>query len=223
MPCRTPALPPANRRRVAAARDALAAGLDADEPDVAIVDERVEDAHRVAAAADARHHGIGQASGQLEDLRPRLAADDRLELAHHQRIRMRPQHRTEEVVRVADVGDPVAHRFVDGVLQRAAAGVDPQHLGAEQPHPEDVQRLPLHVLGAHVDVALEAEQRARRRRRHAVLAGAGLGDDPPLAHPHRQQRLAERVVDLVRAGVGQVFALQEDARAPAASVSRAAW
>ena len=90
----------------------------------AIVDERVEDADRVAAAADAGHDGVGQPAGQLEDLRARLAADHRLELAHHQRIRMRAEHRPEQVVRVADVGDPVAHRLVDGVLQRAAAGVD---------------------------------------------------------------------------------------------------
>ena len=126
---------------------------------------------------------------------------------------MRSEHRAEQVVRVADVGDPVAHRLVDGVLQRAAAGIDAQHLGAEQTHPEDVQRLPIHVLGAHVDVAVEAEQRARRRRRDAVLAGAGLGDDPALAHSHREQRLAEGVVDLVRARMGQVFALEEDPRA----------
>ena len=98
-----------------------------------------------------------------------------------------------------------------------------QHLGAEQAHAEDVQRLPLHVLGAHVDVALEAEQRAGGRRRDAVLAGAGLGDDPPLAHARGEQRLAERVVDLVRAGVRQVLALEEDARAAGrASVSRVA-
>ena len=58
-----------------------------------------------------------------------------------------------------------------------------------------------HVLGAHVDVALEAEARADRGRRDAVLAGAGLGDDAPLAEPPREQRLAERVVELVRAGV----------------------
>ena len=121
-----------------------------------------------------------------------------------------------------DVGDPVAHRFVDRVLQRAAARVDAQHLGAEQPHAEDVQRLALHVLRAHVDVALEAEQRAGGRRRDAVLARAGLGDDPPLAHALGQQRLAERVVDLVRAGVGEVLALQEDARAAGASASRGA-
>ena len=100
-------------------------------------------------------------------------------------------------------------------FKRPAAGVDAEHFGAEQTHPEDVQRLPAHVLGAHVDVALEAEQRAGRRRRDAVLPGAGFGDDAPLAHPHRQQRLTERVVDLVRAGMGQILALQEDARAAA--------
>ena len=84
---------------------------------------------------------------------------------------------------------------------------------AEQLHAEDVERLALHVLGAHVDVALEPEQRADGRGRDAVLAGAGFGDDAPLAHPLREQRLAERVVDLVRAGVREVLALEEDARA----------
>ena len=96
-----------------------------------------------------------------------------------------------------------------------------QHLCAEQAHAEDVQRLAAHVLGAHVDVALEAEQRARRRGGDAVLAGACFGDDAPLAHPHGQQRLAERVVDLVRARMRQVLALQKDARAAAGLPSAA--
>ena len=113
----------------------------------------------------------------FEDLRARLLADHRLELAHHQRIRVRPEHGAEQVVAVGDVGHPVAHRLVDRVLQRPAAGVDRADRRAEQPHPEDVERLPLHVVGAHVDVALEAEQRADGRGRDAVLAGAGLGDD----------------------------------------------
>ena len=62
----------------------------------------------------------------------------------------------------------------------------PAHLGAEQPHAEHVQRLALHVLGAHVDVALEAEQRAGGGGRDAVLARAGFGDDAPLAHARRR-------------------------------------
>ena len=111
---------------------------------------------------------------------------------------------------LADVGDPVADRRRYGLLERARAGVDRRHGRAEQPHPLHVGLLAAHVLGAHVDDALEPEQRARGGGRDAVLAGAGLGDDPLLAHALGEQRLAERVVDLVRAGVEQVLALEVD-------------
>ncbi|MNV76524.1 hypothetical protein D3C71_1698810 [compost metagenome] len=46
-----------------------------------------------------------------------------------------------------------------------------------------------------------------------MLAGAGLGDDPRLAHSPGQQDLAQAIVDLVGAGVVQVFPLQEEAGA----------
>ncbi len=46
-----------------------------------------------------------------------------------------------------------------------------------------------------------------------MLAGAGFGDDAALAHAPGQQRLAQAVVDLVRAGVQQIFALDVDLRA----------
>jgi len=46
-----------------------------------------------------------------------------------------------------------------------------------------------------------------------VLAGSCLRDESLLAHARRQQRLADRVVELVRAGVTQVFALEVDVRA----------
>ena len=153
-----------------------------------------------------------QSAGLLEHLRARFLADHRLKLADHQRIRMRPERRAEQVVGVADVGDPITHRFVDRVLQRPAAGIDLAHRRAEQPHAKHVGRLTTHVLGAHVDVTLEAEQRARGRARDAVLPRAGFGDDTRLAHAFGEQRLSERVVDLVRAGVREVFALEKDRR-----------
>src|SRR5206468_378634 len=121
----------------------------------------------------------------------------------------------QEVIRRPHVGDPVAQGFVDRVLQGAAAGLDRDHARAEQAHAKDVERLALDVLGAHVHLALEPEQRRGGGGRHAVLAGARLRDHPPLAHPLGQQGLAEHVIDLVRAGMAEVLALEIDARAAA--------
>ena len=121
-----------------------------------------------------------------------------------------PDHRADDVVRVLHVGHPVADGLVGGVLEGAAARGHREHLGPEQPHAEHVELLAADVLLAHVHVAFEAEERGHRGRGHAVLPGAGLGDDALLAHAHGQQDLAEGVVDLVRAGVGQVLPLEVD-------------
>ena len=126
---------------------------------------------------------------------------------------MRTQRAAQQIVGGAHIGDPVAHRLADGVLQRLRSRRNPAHLRAQQPHAQHVQLLARHVHIAHVDHALQAQQRAHRRRRHAMLACAGLGNNALLAHALRQQSLAQRVVDLVRAGVQQVFALQVDLRA----------
>src|SRR5207244_8494720 len=55
---------------------------------------------------------------------------------------------------------------------------------------------------------------ASRRRRDAMLAGARLGDDARLAHAPGEERLADRAVDLVRPGVGEVLALEQHAGEP---------
>jgi len=45
-----------------------------------------------------------------------------------------------------------------------------------------------------------------------VLARAGFGYDAAFAHSAREQCLAHRIVDLVRTGVGKIFAFQVDLR-----------
>ena len=52
--------------------------------------------------------------------------------------RVRAEHAAEHVVRGADVGDPVAHGFVDGIFESARAGVDAADFGSEQAHAVDV-------------------------------------------------------------------------------------
>ena len=122
---------------------------------------------------------------------------------------MRADHGADAVVRRIDAGDPVAQRLVDRVLERRAPGLDGHDLGAEELHPEHVEGLALDVDRAHEDLALEAEQRGCRRGGDPVLSGARLGDHALLAHPPRQKRLAEHVVDLVRARVREVLAFEQ--------------
>ena len=188
-------------------------GLDADQLDVGVVEEGGEGADRVRAAADAGDHAARQRALGVERLLAGLVADHPLQVADERRVGRRADGRADDVVGRRDVRDPVADRGADRLLERPRARFDRHHLGAEQLHPLDVRRLAADVLGAHVDDALEPEQRAGGRGGDAVLARPGLGDDPRLAHPLGQQRLAERVVDLVGAGVGEVLALQVDAAA----------
>ncbi len=61
--------------------------------------------------------------------------------------------------------------------------------------------------------AFEPEARANGGRCHAVLPRPRLGDDAALAEPDGEERLADRVVDLVCPGVEQVFALEQDSLA----------
>ena len=142
---------PARRREmrggVLAGLDALAAGLEADRARTAASSmNAVEDADRVGAAADAgerrRRAGGRRARGTAARASTPMTA---VEVADHLGERVRAGDRAEEVVGVVDVGDPVAQRLVDRVLERRAAGVDGHDLGAEQPHPGDVERLALGV------------------------------------------------------------------------------
>lgn len=64
----------------------------------------------------------------------------------------------------------------------------------------------------HVDDALHAEASTHSRRRHPVLPPSRFGDDTALADALRQKGLSNRVVDLVRARVGEVLALKPDLR-----------
>jgi len=123
-----------------------------------------------------------------------------------------PNHRADNVVCRVRRAHPIAHGRVGRVFERLSAALDGDDVGPEQLHAENVRALAPHVLRAHVDVAPQAEFGRGRGRGDPVLPGAGFGNDPVLAHAVCQKGLAERIVDLVRPGVGQILALEVNLR-----------
>ncbi len=93
----------------------------------------------------------------LLHLLARLVPDDRLKIAHHRRIGMRPRHRADAIERILDIGDPVTQRLVHGVFERLRAGLHRAHLSAERPHAQHVGLLTADVDGAHEHHALQAK------------------------------------------------------------------
>ncbi len=189
---------------------AAAAGFDADELDVGVGEELVEGSDGVGAAAYAGDDGGGELALGFEDLFAGFAADDAVEVADHGGVGVGSEGAAEDVVGGADVGDPVAHGLVDGVLEGGGACAYAADFGSEEAHAVDVELLAAHVFLAHVDDAFEAEEGADGGGGDAVLAGSGLGDDALLAHALGEEALADGVVDLVGAGVEEVFALEVD-------------
>ena len=170
----------------------------------------------VGPAAHAGHQVVGVAPARLlQELGLDLLADDRLQPGHHIGIGVRAHGGTDDVEGVGGVAAPVADSLVGGVLERLVAGMDRDHGGAEHLHLLDVDPLAADVGLAHVHHAFHVHQRAHRGRGHAVLAGARLGDDAPLAHLPGHEDLPHRVVDLVGPGVVEVFALEPNLRAVA--------
>ena len=201
--------------RVLAGLDAVAGRFNADDFDAGVIQERVEQAHGIGTAADARHQAVGQTAFLGLQLGTGFLADHGLEVANHGWVRVRTGHGADQVEGAVDVGHPVAQGFVHRVFQGAGAGDHRDHFGAQQLHAKYVGLLALDVGGAHVDHALQAETRGDGGRGHTVHAGAGLGDDALFAHASCQQDLADAVVDLVGAGVVQLFALEVDLGAAA--------
>ena len=124
---------------------------------------------------------------------------------------MRSEGAAEDVVGRTHVCDPVAKGLVDGFLESLLSGFDTADFGPEEPHANDVETLALHVDGAHVNDTLHPESGRDGGGGDTMLPGPGLGNDAFFTETFRENDLAESIIDLVRAGVEEVFALQVDA------------
>ena len=202
--------PQAERRGIEAARLARSRSLHADELHARLVQKRMEHADGIGAAAHAGHHGIRQFARPLLHLLARLLPDDLLEHPHQRGERMRPRRRAKAVMRGLLLGYPGPQRLIDGVLERARAALHRDDRRPEQTHAHNIGSLPLHIFRAHVHRAAHAQTGRRHSRGHPVMPCAGLRHQRRLAHILGQQRLSQRIIDLVRPGMQQILPLEPE-------------
>ena len=143
-----------------------------------------------------------------------------MQFADKVRVWVRTDGGTEYVVDAIGIRHPDTQRLVDRGAQGCVAGGHSDDFGAEPAHPVDVRSLALDVDSAHVDRAGQADSRAGSGGGHTVLTGTGFCDYPLRSEALREDRLPYGVVDLVRAGMRQVLALQPDVCTPALGQSR---
>src|SRR5258708_29767708 len=71
-----------------------------------------------------------------------------------------------------------------------------------------VRRLAPDIFFPHIDVARQAKESGRGRRSDTVLSCASFRDDALFAEALGQENLAESIIDLMGAGMAEVFAFQ---------------
>ena len=191
---------------------ALPTGFSQDDAHAGRVEVVIDAAGGVGATADAGEEIVRIVAAFLcFELGFDFLADDALKTCHEVGIRMWADRRTDDVERVGRMRRPVGDGSVDGILERATATPDGANVGAEHFHAFHVDVLAFHIDGSHIDHAGHAHQRAGGSSGHAVLSGSSLGDDACFSKGSREEDLSDGVVDFVRPGVVEVFALEIDA------------
>ncbi len=162
------------------------------------------------------NHRIGQSAGGLQDLRARFTADDGLQFAHQVGIGMRadaPNPADRSVL----VGSETQSRIASSM---AARSVRSPLVTGSTVAPSRRMRPTFGAWRSMSTSPMYTTQGSPTRAQAAAEAtpcwpGTGLGHDALGADALGQQRLADGIVDLVRAGVREVLALQPHLRAPA--------
>ena len=96
----------AKTRSMIAQRLAASASLDTDQLYFFIANKVVKNSDRIRSAANACNDRHRQLAFSFHDLRPRLAPNHSLEIAHHRGIRVSAQHAAQQIMRAAHIGHP---------------------------------------------------------------------------------------------------------------------
>jgi hypothetical protein len=143
----------------------------------------VEKPDSVTARPYTRDCDIGQLLGLFEHLFPRLFPNHALKIPNNHWIWMRPYYRSDYVVRVSDICNPITDCCVDSVFERTTTIIDRHNLRAQHFHTSYIQGLPYNIETAHIDNTVQSHERCGGCCSDTMLSRPGFRNYPGLTHP----------------------------------------
>ncbi len=190
--------------------EGAAGGFDAEDFAFFIFEEGGEHADGVAASADTGDDIVGQLTGHFLELFAGFNPDDALKIAHHHGEGVGANHGANAVDGVDGVLEVGLESGVDSFLEGFQAVGNGHDLRPEDFHPGDIGVLLGDVDFAHVDLTFESEVGGGGGEGDPMLTSTGFGNEPFFAEVFGEKGFAHAVVELVGAGVVEVFALEVD-------------
>mmetsp|Transcript_42448 Transcript_42448/g.102243 ORF Transcript_42448/g.102243 Transcript_42448/m.102243 type:complete len:260 (-) Transcript_42448:1324-2103(-) len=167
--------------------DTLTGSFSSVELNLFILNEWIEGTDRVRSTTDTCYDSIGELSViLLFKLFLNFLSDNTLEITDDGREWVRTDSRSDQVVCVAYVRDPVTHRLIDCILQSSLSGLDRNDLRTKGIHPEHIELLTFAVNSSHVNDALKSQHSTYGSSRNTVLSSSCLCNDTRLANTFRQ-------------------------------------
>mmetsp|Transcript_126736 Transcript_126736/g.354854 ORF Transcript_126736/g.354854 Transcript_126736/m.354854 type:complete len:222 (-) Transcript_126736:1269-1934(-) len=170
----------------------------------------MEGANGVGSTTNTGDDGVRESSILFLELRLDLPSNNTLEVANNGWEWMGANRRSNEVVRISNVRDPVTHGFVDSILECPLTILHRDDLCAKSIHAENIQLLSFAVNSSHVNDALQSKHGTNSSGSHTVLSSSCLSNDTRFSEAFGEKGLANSVINLVSTSVGQILALQPD-------------
>mmetsp|Transcript_7366 Transcript_7366/g.18026 ORF Transcript_7366/g.18026 Transcript_7366/m.18026 type:complete len:482 (+) Transcript_7366:427-1872(+) len=189
--------------------DTLSSSFGSVEGNSFVFFKRMEGTNSVGSSTYARNQSIGEPSIVLRhELFLDFFSNHALEVSDDGREGVGTDSRTNQIVCVANISDPVRHGFVDGILECALTILNRDNLGTEGVHTENIKLLTFAIDSTHINSTVQSKHSTYGCGCNTVLSGTGFGNDTGLANSLGQKSLSNSIVDLVGTSVGQIFSLQ---------------
>mmetsp|Transcript_14152 Transcript_14152/g.24610 ORF Transcript_14152/g.24610 Transcript_14152/m.24610 type:complete len:203 (-) Transcript_14152:1222-1830(-) len=189
--------------------NSLSSCLGTIESDLFVFHKGVKGTNGIGSTTNTGNHGIRKLAVVFgRKLFLDFLSNNTLKVTDDGREGVRSDSGTNQIVSVTNVGDPITHRFVDGVLESFLTSFHRNNLGTKCVHSEDIQLLSFAVNSSHVDNTFQSQHGTDSRGCDTVLPSTCFGNDARLAKTLGQKSLSNSVVDFVSTSVRQIFSFE---------------